>query len=278
MKYPYQKPLIIAHRGARSVAPENTLLAAQKGYEFGANMWELDVAVSSDGEIVVIHDDSLKRTSNACEVFPERDPWRVHSFTLAELKGLDFGSFYTHTDPFQQIVSGKISPNELVQMKGLKIPTLTEALDLTHKLGWRVNIELKDLSGVIGDASIVEMVVKLVSDKGMQKEVIISSFNHRYLIRSKAADPEITTAALVEAPVIDPIALLQSLGAQAYNPGIKHLHDLEQIRVVREAGYDVNIWTVNETEMMRMLIDAGVSGIFTDFPQLMVEVLKEYER
>lgn len=276
MNFPFEKPLVIAHRGARSVAPENTLMAARKGFELKADLWELDVALTSDGEMVVIHDDTLKRTSNVRDPFPLREPWQVHTFSLAELKTLDFGSFFVKNDPFGQIRANNVTPADLEKMTGLKIPTLREALNLTKELKWQVNVELKDLSGLDGDAHIAESVVALINELEMAKSVIISSFNHSYIFRVKAANASIRTAALVEKPVSDPLLLLQDLDAQAYNPGIKEFSEFDQIGKIRQAGFDVYIWTVNDAETMRSLINAGVSGIFTDFPQLMVEVLKEY--
>ena len=83
--------LIAAHRGARSLAPENTLAAARLALAAGARMWEIDVRMSGDGEVVLLHDPDLKRTSDAQSKFPGRSPWLVDDFTLDELKSLDFG-------------------------------------------------------------------------------------------------------------------------------------------------------------------------------------------
>lgn len=276
MKFPYEKPLVIAHRGARSLAPENTILAAKKGLQIGADLWELDVAISKDGQIVVIHDDTLVRTSNAKEYFPDRGPWSVHLFTLAELKSLDFGSWFVKEDPFHQIAEGKVPLQEVNAMKGLQIPTLEEAFSFTKENNWRVNIEIKDLSGLPGDTVVVENVIRLIKKYEMTHDVLISSFNHSYIERVKHVEKEIKTAALVPSPVSNPLDLLKQYNAQAYNPGIYHLTDFEEIRSIRDAGFDVFIWTVNDAEMIKKLVDAGVSGIFTDFPQMMIEVLKDY--
>lgn len=266
-------PLVIAHRGARSIAPENTLLAAQKAYEIGADMWELDVAMTYDGELVVIHDDTLTRTSNAAEVYPKMMPWNVRQFTLAELKKLDFGSWYIQTDPFGRIKDGSVSAADQQEMKGLQIPTLEEALQFTKDHHWRVNVEIKDLSRTPGDAVVVEKVIGLIEKLGMTQDVIVSSFKHEYLTQAKTINPQIVTAALVEEKVDDPIALVKSLNAQALNPGIKVIGDLSKIRVLRDAGIDVYVWTVNDVPTMQKLIAAGVSGIFTDDPLLLKNVL-----
>jgi len=84
--------LNIAHRGARSLAPENTIAAAQRGVEAGADMWELDVQLTADDELIVMHDARLLRTSDARYRFPERRPWKVSEFSLSEIQALDCGS------------------------------------------------------------------------------------------------------------------------------------------------------------------------------------------
>lgn len=264
--------LNIAHRGARSLAPENTLLAAEKGLALGADLWELDVAVTQDGELVVLHDDTLERTSNATTVFPGRFSYAVWTFTLAELRQIDFGSWYVEKDPFGQIKAGAVTAAETAGFKNVPIPTLREALEFTRDHNWRVNIEIKDASNTPGDAFVVEKVVELVKELDMLDRVIISSFNHDYLKRVKAVEPDLVTAALVDRAVADPLALLEETGAQAYNPGLKFV-DEKTVHAVREAGFDVLVWTVNEDEDMRRLIEWGVSGIFTDFPQRLSAVL-----
>lgn len=266
------RPLIIAHRGARSLAPENTLLAAQKALKIGADLWELDVAMTSDGEIVVLHDDTLKRTSNAPQVFPDRKPWNVDAFSMAELHQLDFGSWFLQKDPFQQIQAGNIPTEELKTFVGLPIPTLSDALTFTRQHDWRVNIEIKDLTGKPGDPVIVEQVASQVTELGMEENVFISSFNHTYLQRLKAVNPCLKTAALVEKPDLDPLGLLKRLSAAAYNPNADTLQ-MDQIKEVVKQGYQVFIWTVNDEDRMRGLIAAGASGLFTDFPQRMKAVI-----
>jgi glycerophosphoryl diester phosphodiesterase len=261
-----KKILNIAHRGARSLAPENTLLAAQKALEIGADAWELDVTMSKDGEMVVIHDDTLKRTSNASQVFPDRAPWEVQTFTLAEMRTLDFGAWYLENDPFGQIATGNVAAADQQLFKNVPIPTLREALELTKKYQWQVNIELKDSTGKPGDTVIVEKAVDLVVKMQMEENVLISSFNHAYLIRVKKVSSKIPTAALVGQAVPDPVALLEKLDAKAFNPGNRAC-DPDQFSALRKAGKDINVWTVNDEATMLSLIDMGATGLITDFPQ-----------
>lgn len=257
--------LVIAHRGFRSIAPENTLIAARKAFEIGADMWELDVAAATDGELVVMHDDTLIRTTNVKEIFPARAPWSVYDFSLAELKSLDAGSWYKKADPFKQILDGNVSRVEATSFVGETIPTLREALELTKARAWSVNIEIKDASGRTCDPWIVEKTVALVREFGMEAAVIISSFNHAYLERVKKAAPEIQVAALIDKPVNDPIAILKKLDAVALNPNLKYL-DEQTVQAVRAAGFGVLVWTVNEQADMEKLIRWGVTGLITDYP------------
>jgi glycerophosphoryl diester phosphodiesterase len=275
MKPVQELPLNIAHRGARSLAPENTLQAALLGLQAGADMWELDVTLTAGGELVVIHDDTLERTSDARQVYPDRSPWAVGSFTLSELRQLDFGSWYVEKDPFRQIQSGAVSADQAAGYRGARIPTLEEAVAFTRDHDWRVNIEIKDATGTPADPLIVAAVLRQVAELGMGERVIISSFNHDYLRQVRDADPTIATAALVAGPHPDPLGLLRELGAVAYNPSLKTL-DMDQLAAVRAAGYGVNVWTVNDPADMRRLIEAGATGIFTDFPQVLAGVLDEY--
>jgi glycerophosphoryl diester phosphodiesterase len=250
------------------LAPENTLAAARKALALGADLWELDVAMSADGVLFVVHDDTLVRTSNVKAVFPDRNPWSNHLFTWAEIQQLDFGSWFVATDPFKQIAAGQVSQAEQESYRGAKAPTLRQALAFTKDNNWRVNVEIKDLTAAPGDATVVEKVVALIDELGMADRVLISSFNHSYIQRVKQANPKIATAALVDKADPDPVALLKRLNAQAYNPKVGQISPAE-IGKVRDAGYDVYIWTVNDEATMKQLIAARVSGIFTDFPQLL---------
>jgi glycerophosphoryl diester phosphodiesterase len=267
--------LNIAHRGARALAPENTLTAARKALECGADLWECDVALTADGIPVIMHDENLRRTTNASSVYPHRKPWKLQAFTLEELKKLDCGSWFLSTDPFKQIKTGNISPDELQKFVGEPILTLQEALTFTRENNWQVNVEIKDLRGTPGDVSIVEKVLDVVMQMKMEERVWLSSFNHQYISQIKKILPTVRTGALVEWLDLNPLAHLKQTGAQSYNPGIR-LANPRLVRSIREQGFDVFVWTVNKETSMRKLIKAGVSGIITDFPQVLKEVLDSY--
>lgn len=264
--------VVMAHRGFRGIVPENTLEAAQKGFESGAEYWETDVAASSDGTLVIMHDDNLVRTTDAKAKFPSRSPWTVYDFTLAELKSLDAGSWYAAADQFKQIAAGRVTQKDLASFAGIKVPTFAEALELTKRNGWKINVEIKDATGRACDAWIVEKTAEAIKSFGMQDSVVVSSFNHEYLIRMKKAAPEIRVAALIDRPIPDPVGELKRIGAMALNPNFKYL-DEATVQAVRKAGFDVFVWTPNEKADMERLVKWGVTGLITDFPDRALETL-----
>ncbi len=268
-----KKVLNIAHRGARSLAPENTIAAARKAFELGADMWEMDVAMSSDGELVVIHDDTLNRTSNAQVLFGKRKPLKVHHFSFEELRLLDFGSWFNNTDPFKQIRTGNVTPEEMHSYVGLPIPTLEDALRFTKDNNWRINVEIKDLKGTNGDEVVVKKVVKMIEDLKMVEQVIISSFQHNYINQVKELNPVIQTGALIEWLDREPLKTLARSRADAYHPGLR-LINAKTIRQIREKGFEINIWTVNKEPSMRKLIKAGATGLITDFPHVLKKMIE----
>ena len=274
MSSPSTSPHIlnIAHRGARSLAPENTLAAARKGLEVGADMWELDIQMTSDGEFIVIHDSTLKRTSNVRDVFPSRKPWLVHEFTLDEIRLLDFGSWFTKQDPFGQIASGMVAESDLASYVHQQAPTLGEALTFTLEHSWSVNLEIKDLSGNPDPHQVARKIIALVEDLDMLDSVLISSYNQDYLVELREAHPHIATGVLISKPHPYPEKLLRQLGAQAYHPRLSAFRPAD-IALLHRNDCRVHVWNVNDRKTMERLVSAGVDGIFTDFPQLLTSVL-----
>jgi glycerophosphoryl diester phosphodiesterase len=258
--------LIAAHRGARSLAPENTLAAARVALAAGAGMMEIDVRMSRDGELVLIHDSNLQRTSDAPVKFPDRSPWLVHDFTLDELRTLDFGSWFNDTDPFGQIAAGKISSSELVKYSGEPVVTLEEAILFTIRNDWLLNIEIKDLSGSPGHESIVEKVDTLVRSLGAVEKVLVSSFNLHYLALIRKFDREIKAGVLADCFQSDPVQLMHDLDAFTYNPRLQAVRPW-QIRRLKQKGFGVLVWVLNKPWLAGALFSMGADGIFTDFPQ-----------
>lgn len=258
--------LIAAHRGSRSLAPENTLAGARMALASGARMWEIDVRMSRDGELILIHDADLKRTTDAQSRFPDRSPWLVEDFTLEELNSLDSGLWFGKADPFGQIAAGKLSPLESAKYSGEQVVTLEKAILFTMSNDWLLNIEIKDLSGRRGHDSIVEKVVKLVDSLSAIDMVLISSFNHHYLARIRKLEKNIRTGVLVDSIQPDPARLMLELDAFTFNPGLRAFWPW-QIRKVKQKGFGVLVWVINNPWLARACFAIGVDGIFTDFPQ-----------
>ena len=137
------KPIIIAHRGAAYLAPENTLPAVILAAELGAEGWEVDVRMSKDGYFYLMHDDSLLRTTNVADIFPERKNDDGETFLFSELRQLDAGSWFVERDPFNAILFGKISKADAENYRSEKIPSLDEILNLTIHYDLLIDIDMK---------------------------------------------------------------------------------------------------------------------------------------
>jgi glycerophosphoryl diester phosphodiesterase len=258
--------LNIAHRGARSLAPENTLSAGRKALSLGADMWEVDVRLSRDGCPVVVHDATLERISDATLKFPRRKPWYVHDFSLEELRSLDFGSWFNRDDPFGQIAAKSVTAFEQSQYCGERILTLEEALVFTADNDWLINVEIKNLPVSSGNGDIVKKVGELVVSLSTEDRCIISSFNHTYLSEVKRVSGKIRTGVLVDGPHHDLRELMLSLHAFSCHPGLRALRPKE-VANLKETGFVVLVWVVNDQKLAGVLRRRGVNGIFTDFPQ-----------
>jgi glycerophosphoryl diester phosphodiesterase len=207
-------------------------------------------------------------------VYPGREPWNVWDFTLAEIQRLDGGTWFVETDPFNQIHSGNISPEDLQAYAGLQIPTLRQALEFTRDHHWRVNVELKDQPDSAKGQALVEKTAALATRLGMDSEaqVVISSFNHDYLRQIRQINPHLPIQALVIQRIEEPEAYLRALGAEAINPP-SGLWSASEIAKLENQGIQFNIWTVNDEPSMKALVQAKTSGIFTDFPQVLKRLL-----
>jgi glycerophosphoryl diester phosphodiesterase len=232
--------------------------------------------MTADGELIVLHDRTLERTSNVTDVFPARRPWFVHEFRLDEIRLLDFGSWFMERDPFGQIAAGLVRESDLGDYVGERVPTLREVLTFTLEHGRQINIEIKDLSGSPGHSQVVAKVISLVEELNMVDLVLVSSFNQNYLAQVRETHSKIATALLVSKP--DPQAhdVLRKLGAQAYHPR-KTAIGAAEVSLLNRKGFRVHVWNVNDQKTMRRLVEYGVSGIFTDFPQVLASFLSDFD-
>jgi glycerophosphoryl diester phosphodiesterase len=271
-------PLIFAHRGARSVAPENTLPAFQKALDMGVDGIEMDVQLSRDGRLVVIHDFTLERTTNG--------HGKVRDHTADELTQLDAGSHFSPapvSDRRLQIADCKGSSQSAIQNPkseirnpkwNVGIPTLEQVLDLVGA-GCRLNIEIKTPDPAGGGQEVV-LLVKVVQRRDLYDQVIVSSFNPIALIRMRRADPRMALGLLYSEN--QPIYLHRAWLRPLIQPTALHPHrtliDASYMRWARGKGYAVNTWTVNEVEEARRLAGLGVDALISDVPERLLAALR----
>ena len=234
-------PLIIAHRGASLHAPENTLSA------FSAAI-ELDAKLSADGQVVVIHDATVNRTTDG--------KGRVANLELTALQELDAGSFFSE------------------QYRGEKIPTLIEVFELVAGKRILVNVELTNYTTPNDD--LVKLVCDLITHFGMENSVLLSSFLPSNLAAARSLLPDTPQGFLAGRGWMGWWS--RSLGFnfgeyQALHCNFKDV-SARQVARVHRLGRRVHVWTVNTVNDMRRVFDCGVDGVFTDDPLLAFEALK----
>jgi glycerophosphoryl diester phosphodiesterase len=264
--------LNIAHAGASSLAPQNTLAAGRKAFEFGADLWGVDVRLTQDGVFVLMHDETLERTTNAAELFPSRAPWRVANFSSDEIRTLDAGSWFVRDDPFSEIEAGNVSAEELQAYIGEPVPTLQQALEFTAALDWRIDVEVKP-TGAADAATIAERLLALIGQTETDDRVMISSFDHEILRAVKRIDPSVPVGALVLFAPLDPVRALEELEADVYLPSLVG-YTSELVARLAELGIGTHPWTYNSIDQLERLATLpGITGIYTDFPQRLEPIL-----
>ena len=261
--------LIGAHRGFRACRPENTLsaFAASIGR---CHFIEIDVQISRDGIPVVFHDSTLRRTSDAALIVGRFGikSLRINTWDLSRLKELDIGSWFLAADPFGTLAAGTTSVTELEPLLPQRILTLAELLEWAVRHQMPVNIEIKDQRHTRFDQHAASLVLDVIQRTGAASMVLISSFNHDYLVQCKAMAPHISIGVLQnEQHPPDLVQYLQALGAAAYHPA-DAITSRELIRTLRAAGFGINVYTVNDKQRQRDLFDFGATAVFTDFPEL----------
>ena len=235
------RPVIFAHRGASAHAPENTIAAFELALAQGADAIELDVKLSSDGYVIVHHDDTVNRTTNG--------KGRIKDLSLAELKKLDAGSFYSE------------------KFKGEKIPTLEEVFEAVGKRTF-INVELTNYK--TRRDHLVETVCMLVKKHQMQKRVIFSSFFASNLSKAQSYLPDVPRGLLALSGFLGSWARSFGFAFGMYQALHPHLADTTQQQVARvhRLNRRIHVWTVNKEVDVRRLFSWGVDGIFTDDTQL----------
>jgi glycerophosphoryl diester phosphodiesterase len=223
------KMVKIGHRGAKGHAPENTMIAFRKAIELDVDGIELDVHLTSDKHLVVIHDETVDRTTNGSG--------NVHTFTLDELKSLRIDNLY-------------------------EIPMLSEVLDLIDKKTF-LNIELKGKNTAKPVANLIQRYI--LEKKWTYNHFIVSSFDWNVLQEVRSLNPNIAIGVLTETDIVLAIGFADFIKAKSIHPYF-HLLTQEYSTLMQEKGFQVFPWTVNEQEDIHKIKSLKVNGIISDFP------------
>lgn len=242
---PQTTPILIAHRGGAHEAPENTMASFRHAIEIGAKYVELDVQMSRDNELVVIHDETLDRTTDGSGP--------IREYTLEELKRLDAGSKFSHL------------------YRDERIPTLREVLELCVGAGVGVVVELKSPHLNPG---LEEKVAALLGEMWLRgaENIWCISFDHASIRKMRTLDPAVPLGYLFEWN--EPSFVVADDTVQALCPYYKTpLAYPEQVAEAHRLGKFVFVYTANEADEMRALYDAGIDGMVSDRPTLLLETL-----
>ncbi|HKJ66047.1 MAG TPA: DUF309 domain-containing protein, partial [Desulfopila sp.] len=261
-------PFNIAHRGARSLAPENTMIAFRKALEVGAHGIESDVRVSADGRLILHHDLTFERTTDVARMFPQRRSQPVHTFDWLEISRLNAGSWFAESDPFATIATAEVSPSEVAAFYGSAIPLLEEALVFVREHDLFFNIEIKPQPAAVAAFDLAAQVIEQVERARLDNDRFsISSFDHQYLRRVKELRADIEVNALIGENLARP----QDWGGYefaVYNANFD-LIDILQLEEAWRHGCRVNLYTVNQLAHMQHYLGIGVEKVITDYPQLL---------
>lgn len=250
---------VIAHQGGNHLRPGDTMAAFEHAVELGVDVLEMDVHATSDGDIVVIHDKSVDRTTNGTGL--------VSEMTLAEIKALDAGyNWPLHQDTEDHPYRGV----------GVEIPTLEEVLAAYPDMP--MVIEIKQ-----AEPSVVKPFGELLRRFNRANITIVPSSHPQVINEFRTQFPEFATAG-VESEILTFFILNKALLGRLYPPRMEAFQVPERsgnltvvtprfVRVAQSNGVAVHVWTVNETEDMRRILNAGVDGIMTDRPDLLLELL-----
>lgn len=238
------QPLIFGHRGARGTHPENTMISFQEAARTGAHGIEFDVHLSKDGEVVIIHDETLNRTTNGSGL--------VCEYTLEELKQLDAGSHFN------------------AAFQGARIPTLREVLAWLCGNELLINIELKN--DRIRYIELEQKVIALVREFHLEKRVIFSSFNHKSVAELADLAPDIERAILYHFPLQDAMKEARLHHASGLHPNFQLLTK-EFVDEAKSQGFTLRPYTINDEEDIKRMISFGVDVIITDYPSEALSLL-----
>ena len=236
-----------AHRGFSSKYPENTLLSFQKALEEGVDGIENDIQLTKDGEIIILHDETVDRTTDG--------KGYVKDYTLKELKQLNAGEVYKEQFGFQEI------------------PTLREYFHLVKEKSIITNIEMK--TGVFEYKEMEDKLVDLIGEFEMEDRVLITSFNHFTILRMKEKAPYLKYGFLAYDWRIDAGEYTAKYGISCYHPEYHNLTG-NVVEELKHHGIEINPYTIDEPQDIRDMIKKGVNSVITNCPDIVNRIRKEF--
>jgi glycerophosphoryl diester phosphodiesterase len=251
------EPDVVAHRGSSGVAPENTLAAVRLAIKQDSDVVENDIQRTRDGELVIMHDTTLTRTTDVEEVFPARAPWNVGDFTLAEIKKLDAGSWFAP------------------RFAGAEVPTLAEWVNAVgRRAGMLLEPKAPELyPGIERDLDKELRSLPAFNHALRAGRVAVQSFNHAWLRDYEALAPDVPVGLLYGTKPTDADIAAAATWAQQVNPALGVI-DQSTVERVHAQGLEIHVWTVNDGRDMRRAIDWRVDGIITNYPQVLRDILR----
>ena len=244
------KPQLVAHRGASHLAPENTIAAGELAVKWGAIGWEIDIAISYDGIIFLMHDSTLERTTNIAEVFPERKSDRAESFNISDILLLDAGSWFVNQDPFGTISDGYVTQIESDSYIEEKIPTLAEAINFTRDNNLILDVEdYRPSNNHPYYATYEDILLDQLNASGLGKDIIVSS-------SKPLADPMTRKCG----PICP--CYMHSEGCELVNT--QHGISNARFKEYQEENISVMAWTVDSPARFSQLWCLGVDYVKTN--------------
>jgi glycerophosphoryl diester phosphodiesterase len=244
--------VVVGHRGASAYAPENTIASFDLAHDQGADVFELDVQESKDHQLVIMHDATLGRTTNAETVFPGRSPWNVRDLTLAEIRRLDAGSWVS------------------ARYDGERVPTLGQTLDDMSGSGLGLLLEIKNPELYPGMEKRIADELRRNRAWLSADRVAVQSFSWASVRRFHALLPQVPTA-LLGTPATSQLASLKAYADQINPPYTDVTADY--VQRVHHEGMRVFAWTVNDPAVMHRMIAYGVDGIISNQPGTLRDVV-----
>ncbi|WP_297424173.1 glycerophosphodiester phosphodiesterase [Clostridium sp.] len=280
--------LNIAHRGYSGKFDENTMLAFKKAIEYNADGIETDVQLTEDGIPVIIHDETLDRTTNGhglvkdytldeLKIFRTRSTPRVQALKDRALQEAEYLKLKEKRQIYNsQIGEYRVEEVEYFEKKlGEEIPTLRELLELISKSDLKIlNLELKN--SIVEYKGLEKKVLEMIDEFNLRERIIISSFNHLSLaeIRKIEGSKKIMLGALTETTLVNVPQYLKAISVECYHPYFTSITNKEYMKEIKEGGILVNTYTVNDIDDMKRVIEAGADGIITNEVEVL-NILKE---